>query len=268
MIVFYGAGKFLKDVVDNDENKNVDKIVDSDLSKVGMRVGGHIVESAELVKSLGEADVVYITTGLDKFMDVMDMVKKMNPNVTVWHYYGKKFFEESMPMLDRRKKIRKEYSGATEEQIRTWVDESLAEEVPWWDKRMDEIRVYLKDRFSKRGFDYYYCPANVKEGDVVLDVGCGPIPKYGTIVNNGEIKYFPLDSLAYQYNRLADKHQLSIPVKPRFAVMEMLSSFFGENYADYIIINNAMDHCADILRTFIEAIKSLKMGGALVATAS
>ena len=210
MIVFWGAGKYLNSVIDKEENRNVDKIVDSDIANLGKRIGKYTVESPEIIRNLSKDDVVYITTGKEYRKEITEAVHKLNRFVPVWYYTGKHFFETSMPELQKRKQIRKRYSGATEKDIEDWIDDLRMEEAAWWDTRMKEIKVHLQGRFREREFQYSYNDIDPKDGDIVLDVGCGPIPKYGTIVRDGKVRYYPVDTLAFQYNRLSEKYDYAL----------------------------------------------------------
>jgi SAM-dependent methyltransferase len=49
----------------------------------------------------------------------------------------------------------------------------------------------------------------------------------------------------------------------RFGLFEFVDSFLDEEYADLIIINNALDHCIDPYRSIIKCFKVLKVGGVL-----
>jgi len=51
--------------------------------------------------------------------------------------------------------------------------------------------------------------------------------------------------------------------KCKFGMFEFMSNFFERDYADLIIINNALDHCIDPYRSLIECYQVLKKDGCL-----
>lgn len=120
-------------------------------------------------------------------------------------------------------------------------------------------------RFLEREFVYQYNPElNIGEDDIVLDVGAGPLPKFGNIVNGHKMNYIPLDPLAYGYKKLLDNLHIQLPIHTQFAMMEILTCFYPTESADYVIVNNALDHSIDIFRAFVECLDVVRVGGYLL----
>lgn len=103
----------------------------------------------------------------------------------------------------------------------------------------------------------------IKANDRVIDVGCGPTLKYESTINGVNVNYIPVDPLGMAYNQFAEKYNFKMPVKIGFAFGEHLVSFFGKEFADYILYDNSMDHAIDPLRCILESIRVLKKGGVL-----
>ncbi len=129
------------------------------------------------------------------------------------------------------------------------------------DLYMPEIATYSY-RLTSREFQYPYNPEiEFKISDVILDVGCGSRLKYGNMIGGEPAGYYPVDALAFEYKKLYKKYKHIPPREPMFALMEALSAFVQENSVDYLICNNALDHCLDIFRSLIEFLKVTKIGG-------
>lgn len=126
---------------------------------------------------------------------------------------------------------------------------------------MPEIAVYAY-RLTSREFKYPYNPEiHFRPSDVILDVGSGSRLKYGDIIEGVPARYYPVDALAFEYSKLYEKYKYVPPCEPTFALMEALSAFIPENSVDYLICNNALDHCIDISRSMIEFLKVIRIGG-------
>lgn len=96
---------------------------------------------------------------------------------------------------------------------------------------------------------------------MVIDIGCGPLPKFGNKLSDGVINYQPVDPMAHQYIRLLNENEIQLPITPKFGMAELLSLFYKENCADYVIIHNALDHTYDIMRALIEMLRVCKVEG-------
>lgn len=74
----------------------------------------------------------------------------------------------------------------------------------------------------------------------------------------------PMDPLVYYYNFLYKKWKFANDLRQDtvFGMFEYMS-LFVEGKVDYVIIDNAIDHCIDPFKAVIETLKVLKTGGVL-----
>lgn len=148
----------------------------------------------------------------------------------------------------------------------------------WLDNVMSEVEYWVKDVADYRGKRHGYnvkCRKNnifthkdicqrVKVGEIVMDIGCGLISRFGNQLNcSGTVQLIPVDALAHFYNIINDKIQdgFKKDYVCHFGLFEFLGNIFGRNYADYIIVDNALDHCIDPWRSLVECLYVLKPGG-------
>lgn len=148
----------------------------------------------------------------------------------------------------------------------------------WLDNMMSEVEYWVRDVADTQGerHEYYVrCAENhrfthrdilrrVKAGEIVMDIGCGLVSKFGEeLENGGKVRLVPVDALAHYYNILNGRMRDSLGKNTscRFGLFEFLGNIFGGNYADYIIIDNALDHCIDPWRSLVECLYVLKTDG-------
>lgn len=159
-----------------------------------------------------------------------------------------------------------------ERQSQEWID-NLDSEVEFWLNEVAKETGYYhqgwhkrinNNRFLNLDYDCEYIARQLKENDIVIDVGCGMISLYGNELENSEkIKLMAVDPLAHYYNLINEKYIGEKKKEIKFGLFEFLANFYPENYADYIIINNALDHCIDPYKSIIDCIYVLKKGGTL-----
>ncbi len=265
MVILYGAGIECTKIINEGYVKDVSMIVDSYPEKYyGKLVCGHEVKSSVVLADCTTEDTVYIASKTYA-REIYDAIRKINDQVNIVLY------EEVMKakIIKNREVVfalidKEDFyiSQDRDEIIDSWIESALTSEVGYWDKRIPECMSRGDRRFNQREFAYPYNEEiKFKAEDTILDVGCGPLPKFGNLIGGKAIDYLPVDPLAYQYAALTEKYNVILPVKPKFAIMEMLSSFYKENSADYVIVNNALDHSIDVLRAFIECLRTVKVGG-------
>lgn len=148
----------------------------------------------------------------------------------------------------------------------------------WLDNLASEIEYWVRDVADDRGRNHAYqimCRKNnrfthrdilkrVKDDEIIMDIGCGLVSKYGDQLDGGgTVKLVPVDALAHFYNvingRIRDGYKKDYVC--RFGLFEFLGNTFGGNFADYIIVENALDHCIDPWRSLIECLYVLKVDG-------
>ncbi len=148
------------------------------------------------------------------------------------------------------------------EQYKMWVNDLLSE-VDFWYQIAKNDKNYLSNLWGyHKVFNIPWMKREAQENEIVLDVGCGPVSKLGSVYcKGGSIQLIPVDPLANYYKAIVDKFS-AIENREKmysvFGMFEFLSYYFGENMADTIFISNALDHCIDPIKGILEALKTLK----------
>lgn len=107
-------------------------------------------------------------------------------------------------------------------------------------------------------YKYLYADA------VLMDIGSSSIAKYGSFLPNGiQIKSYPVDALAFFYNKLYEKYVPKCNKKIEFALFEFIANFYEKSFADVILIENALDHSIDPVMGILECLEILKPQGLL-----
>lgn len=156
--------------------------------------------------------------------------------------------------------------------LHRWLD-NILEEVEFWNKEAASpqgvhYRHYL-ERIRPKEFNCERIKNMVKAGDVVLDAGSGICSQYGNqLSNTGRILLTGIDPLAAFYNeinrRFEKEHELDFRIEPvKFGFFELLSFQYRGGHSDYILVDNALDHCIDPFTAVIECLRVLKPGGML-----
>lgn len=96
----------------------------------------------------------------------------------------------------------------------------------------------------------------------ILDVGCGMVYANGCCIDGTAADMRYVDPLAGIYNEISDKMNADLPAV-EFGMIEYLSSFYPEQNASLIIVQNALDHCFDPVKGVMECMKTLRKGGVL-----
>lgn len=159
---------------------------------------------------------------------------------------------------------RQSYSVDFQNSVRIWFDEILSEVDFWRNDVAKPGAKYYKhylDRVKEKEFVCGRLMKRPRPNDVVLDVGCGICSQYGNKVDNGQINLVGIDPLAFYYNKI--NNNAGFNPKVSFGMFELLSQQLQINYADLILIDNALDHSIDPIASIIEAYKVLRTGGVL-----
>ena len=122
-------------------------------------------------------------------------------------------------------------------------------ELKYWNKNGIRVGTDIYDRYAKAfNMDKY----NFEE-KLVADIGCGPFG--GVFYNSMKDNIFPIDILADEYN---DMNLCSKKI-----IMGDLHKGlpFEDNYFDYVICTNAIDHIPEVLSGFNEIFRVLNHGG-------
>ena len=156
--------------------------------------------------------------------------------------------------------------------VADWVN-NLDSEVEFWkgvcsnqDSRDGYLSKLTNKEFSGIDVSVESLETNLEAGSIVVDLGCGLVSMYGTNEKNGGINIIPMDPLAAFYNVLNSIHspiEMDSSKNCKFGLFEFVDSFLPEDYADVILINNALDHCIDSFRSIVKCVVVLKKGGVL-----
>lgn len=219
-----------------------------------------------LAQSTDETIVIIATIKPEIAEEIMGFIKDNNfkgRTITSYEFHH----EYEVPYFEKNSK--REYDIDFFPKMQVWFDNFLSE-VSFWKNECATPGSYYWNHYCNRiqpkEFKCEHLKAEIKENDVILDVGCGICSQYGNTVGNKKLQLIGIDPLAPFYNEInAGIDQTLCSEKPsvRFGMFELLSYMMGENYADIILVDNALDHCIDPYAAIIECLKVLKHGGVL-----
>ena len=251
-----------------DSGKNIVYFIDNNKILHGTAINGTTIVSFDDAKSTFDENSIIVVTIIDgeKRKEVIRQIKSSD-------FTGKIFTSEEfhksyeIPLLVSQRES--QYEVDFKNSIQSWID-NLLSEVEFWAKDVaccegDYYAHYLH-RISPKSFDCNRINVDVKSNDIVLDVGCGLCTQYGDIVENGKIDLLGVDPLAFYYNNINEhfqkNHNLNYKIpKVGFGMFELLTYFYGTNYCDYLLIDNALDHCIDPVMSLVECLRVTKIGG-------
>lgn len=249
---------------------------DSDDSRWGSTFCGKIIYSksqvAELCRKYRD-DLYFIISPIHS--DVVSEIAKI-----IRTEFQGKFVDKDLLQNDLMSRKHKENENHTGEyqvdfarQSGQWVEE-LASEVRYWVSRVaKENGTYHGEYLANinnlevkpaKG----YCGENIfhylKEGSVLMDIGCGAVSRYGSLLPDGDrVILVAVDSLAHAYKRINEDYAPENKKNVTFGMFEFMAVFFQKDFADVILIENALDHCIDPLKSIVECLQILKPGGLL-----
>jgi len=150
--------------------------------------------------------------------------------------------------------------------LEKWIS-NLDSEINYWgySLRYQALHPDIKAKIDKPvPFCYPNLLDNVVVGEEdirVLDVGSGPFSKVGNVSNRVNIILFACDPLAFAYQLLLQKYNMSPPIIPEFALAERLSETYAENSFNIVCMNNALDHSYNPDIAVNELLRVVKIGG-------
>jgi len=156
-----------------------------------------------------------------------------------------------------------------DKKIANWFDTFLSE-VDFWRNQVanpkGEWNWCYRGKFQKKQFSCERLPFKINGDETILDVGCGICSPYGKYLDEKKINLVQVDPLAEFYNQInsrfviAEKEDEEVDLV-HFGMFEFLTYQFGCEYADVILIDNALDHCIDPYCALCECISTVKKGG-------
>lgn len=243
--------------------------IDAELS--GEKIEGYRIISVEQAKEICSADRdLTVVIGIFD-MAVVEEVKKtikaefaQDTKVQTGRDIQRSF--ENRMLQENYQKMVFQWEVNLEEYFPVWLDHVMGE-VEYHVRSDADCRGGMHEHFIRcrknHAFTHKDVLQRVKAGDTVMDIGCGLALKYGEeLEGGGKIHLVPVDALAHFYNILDGRiGGYKENRRHRFGLFEFLGNQFGRDYADYIIINNALDHCIDPWRSLVECLYVLKPGG-------
>lgn len=246
-----------------EEGEEVVAIIDSDNSKWNDDVIGF-----EAFCGRYNIDDMTILLALRSWQNVMDVQQKIreksNNCVIMYHYHlCKNYGNMHIKKLD--------YNVSFENQFKIWIDNIDSEVGYWKNQVVSESGAnhshYLDLIERNKEFKFFFKNEinDIKQGNIILDIGCGVYSQYGNIINGSKsVNLIGIDPLAPIYNCMNSEYAKKQGIDKldiiKFGMFEFLSYNMGSDYADAICIDNALDHCIDPFSAIIQAIDVVKPG--------
>ena len=277
--VIWGSGKIGKVIYNEiiERGYSVVAYCDNNPEIKNQKVNNTIVINQDelLIKVKGNKnlDIVIGVQNPQYVNEIITVLREKFPKDTKYMLYRDIVNKYENDFLDNNiKNIKFEWNIDFDEQSRMWLNNFMGEVEYWLNtvargtgKLNDEyIECISNDKFlgidknSEDNLEF------IKGGEIVLDIGCGLATKYGDRLNNNKnINLIPIDPLASFYNKINSKYANNNYKKCKFGMFEFMANLYNENYADLIIINNALDHCIDPFKSLLECIYILKVDGTI-----
>ena len=158
-----------------------------------------------------------------------------------------------------------------ESKFTNWIN-SLDSEINFWlnsvAKDSGVWHFDYKKRLSNTSFtaldgSVAYIAETLPDKATIMDIGCGLVTMFGSDYKEKKFHIEPVDPLAFVYEEINRKYANANYPHSKFGLFEFLSYFHEKEHADLIIINNALDHCIDPLKSILECLYVLKSGSVL-----
>jgi len=206
--------------------------------------------------------------------EIEAMVAEMPPLIASAIYRETDFVENAYLKIARAN-LKYRWNVPFEQQAETWLQNFMIEVKSWVRDDANADGIYHKVYMQRlENTDFLGIDASCAElaktlsaGSVVMDIGCGLVSLYGTRLPSSEkIQLLAVDPLAPFYNRINQKYACGKAGICQFGLFEFIADFYKENSCDAILINNALDHCIDPYKSFLECLYILKCGGIMRLT--
>ena len=181
---------------------------------------------------------------------------------------------ETEYLVKKREEMTYNWEIDFENQICPWVNQIYTEVDGCVREAICDDGVYHKDymdniqnnSFTALDSDCLEIAEWLSDGDTVIDFGCCNFSKYGNVISETKkINLIMADGLAPFWNEANEKYYAEEirGRKIKFALFEFAANFFEKNYADAIMISNALDHGIDPFKSILECLYIIKTGGKL-----
>jgi len=94
----------------------------------------------------------------------------------------------------------------------------------------------------------------------ILDVGAGPLTYLGKIHDGKTIDLTAVDPLAFEYDKIIEKYQISPPVRTANVAAEDLTKKFEPNSFDLVFARNCIDHSYSPEHAVLQMIEVARKG--------
>lgn len=248
---------------------------DRDKEKQGKILNGLPIMSPEALRGLcqeGMVDCVVLGVGENLREEIRKELAIIVPKSVVILDFEEFLNPKKLAYIeDVRERMKPRWNIDFDSQADEWVQNFMAE-VQFWVRcvaksdggRHQEYLDALNNQMFEDSDEGAALSPLVKDGDIVMDIGCGLISKFGKkLQKGGQLELVYVDPLASFYN-LINKQFFREKSKDRhcqFGMFEFMANFYKKNYSDLIIIHNALDHCIDPFKSIIECLHISKVGG-------
>lgn len=166
-----------------------------------------------------------------------------------------------------------EYHVDFAQQSLRWTEELVSEVNYWINRVAKKNSTYHEDYITNinnsdvkpaKGYHGENIFNYLRQDAILMDIGCGAVSRYGSLLpDGGRVRLIAADSLAHAYKKINDYYAPENKKTVTFGMFEFMAVFFKKDLADVILIENALDHCVDPLKSVIECLQILKPGGLL-----
>lgn len=272
--IVWGAGSYGKRLskwITKETDYRIAAYCDMNIEKNGKKIGEYEIISVEEAVNMccSDKNLVVVIGVFDPAVgrEIEGMIKNRFPadvSVVIGHDIQNQV--ENRKIEEYHRDMVFKWKIDFEKHFEIWIDNIMSEVEYWVNSASGNRERYYEHYKTQKNnaFIHKYISPEIKGGEVVMDIGCGLISRFGNRLNNGSsIKLIPVDALAHFYNyingRISDGLEQGYPC--HFGLFEFMGLIFGKDYADYIIINNALDHCIDPWKSLIGCMSVLKQGG-------
>ncbi len=273
--IVWGAGKYGKRFVNMLTEETGYKIIfycDANKDLVGKHVEQYeIVDVESAIEACRKDKEIWIVIAIFNYNSIEAVKKIINSTfpestkIQIGHDIQDLF--ENRILNNYYRDMKFQWNIDLEGSFLKWLD-SIMLEVEFWVKKVASIygerHEYNTKCRNQNLFEYPNLTGQLRGNEIVLDIGCGLMSKYGSRLKDGNaIQLIPIDALAHFYNQINSriKDGLKENYICRFGLFEFMANLAEESYGDYIIIENALDHCIDPWRSLIQCLYILKKDG-------
>lgn len=271
--IIWGAGHYGKEMKNAILEEGHEIIAYCDSVKRGKIEGYDIVNIDRAIELCnGNKDIEVIVAILDETinLNIENIILEKFPK-GIKYKLGTDIYEDVQNLCLKRyyKNMDYKWNVNLRFEFVEWMN-NIDSEVEYWTKFVANKDGAGHEQFEIRRnnklFNHCKLKDIVKKNSIVLDIGCGLVSKYGNILPDGnKVNLLPVDALSHFYNKINSyiKDGKKEDYKCSFGMFEFIANAFDENYADAIIINNALDHGIDPFRSLVECLHVLKVNGVL-----